>query len=125
MGFQKLETIADMAWAEKNPEIMNWLVSAGIKPRTQKNYRRFMFRFLTEIMPMSPKDFLALALADRRKFLVEVKTKLGAIQSVAVAFNMKAAVNTFLEFHEAGVQITNKIKRRKVWKRKELSWQDA
>jgi hypothetical protein len=54
-----------------------------------------------------------------------VKTKLGAIQSVATAFNMKAAVNSFLDFHEADVQILNKIKRRKVWKRKELAWPDA
>jgi hypothetical protein len=64
---------------------------------------------------------LGLALSDRRKFLVEAKTKLGAIQSVAVAFNMKAALNSFLNFYETDVQITNKIKRRKVWKRKELS----
>jgi hypothetical protein len=74
---------------------------------------------------MTPKDFLALALEDRRKFLVDVKTKLGEIPSIAVAFNMKAAINSFLDFHEADVQILNKIKRRKVWKRKELAWQDA
>ncbi|MGP8070951.1 MAG: hypothetical protein ACLP5V_13790 [Candidatus Bathyarchaeia archaeon] len=55
----------------------------------------------------------------KKRFLIDVKTKLSAIESVAVVFNMKAAVNSFLDFHEADVQILNKVKRRKVWKRKE------
>jgi len=125
LAFHKIPETPDMIWAKENPEIVKWLGSSDIKPRTQKNYRQLMYRFLTEHMKMTPKDFLASALEDRRTFLIDVKTKLGAIQSVAVAFNMKAAVNSFLDFHEADVQITNKIKRRKVWKRKELAWQDA
>lgn len=125
MAFQKQGTSVDLEWSKQHPEIMKWLTSAGIKPRTQKNYRRFIYRFLTEQMPMTPKNFLAFALEDRRKFLVDVKTKLGEVPSVSVAGNMKAAINSFLDFHEADVQILNKIKRRKVWKRKELAWQDA
>jgi hypothetical protein len=114
-----------MIWAEQNPEIFKWLASAEIKPRTVSNYRRLIYRFLTQHMKMTAKDFLALALSDRRKFLIDVKTQLGQIKSVALAFNMKASVNSFLAFYEADVQIVNKIKRRKVWKRKELAWQDA
>ena len=109
---------------EKIPEIKNWLDGSGIKPTTRMYYAKRLYEFLeTE----TPKQFIDRALQHPRDVAIQIKSKLApaAQKSPSVAFHMRAAIKSFLQFYETDVHVNGKIKLRRTWKKPYLSWTDA
>jgi hypothetical protein len=106
------------------PEIKNWLDGSDIKPTTRWNYSQRLYEFLDG---QPPKQFLEKALKDPRGLSIEVKTKLAPVikRSPSIAFHMRAAVKSLLEFYETGIHLNSKVKLRRSWKKPYLAWADA
>lgn len=106
------------------PEIKKWLDGSDIRPATRWNYSVRLFEFLGE---ESPKHFLEKALSDPRGFSIDIKTRLAPVvqKSPSIAFHMRAAAKSLLEFYETGIHLNSKVKLRRSWKKPYISWVDA
>jgi hypothetical protein len=106
------------------PEIKTWLDGSDIKPSTRGYYAKRLFEFLDG---EAPKHFLDRALKSPREISIQIKTKIGkAVQnSPSIAFHMRAALKSFLEFYETDVHLNGKLKLRRKWNKPYLSWADA
>lgn len=109
---------------EKNFEVRNWLDGSDLKPATRKYYLKRLYEFLKG---EEPKAFLDRALKNPREVSIEIKGKIGPIaqKSPSVAFHMRAAVKSFLDYYETGVHVNSKVKVRRKWQKPYLSWADA
>jgi hypothetical protein len=106
------------------PEVKTWLDGSDIKPTTRGYYTKRLYEFLDG---EPPKQFLDRALKNPREVSIEIKTKIGkAVQnSPSIAFHMRAALKSFLEFYETDVHLNGKLKLRRRWNKPYLSWADA
>lgn len=115
---EKLEQFSEI------PEIKIWLDGSALKPATRDYYTKRLYEFLEG---EAPKAFIERALKNSREVAIEIKSKIGrtAQRSASVAFHMKAAVKSFLEFYETGVHVNSKVSLRRKWQKPYLSWEDA
>ena len=106
------------------PEVKSWLDGAGIKPTTRTYYAQRLYEFLGS---ETPKQFIDRALQHPREVSIQIKGKIGplALKSASIAFHMRAAIRSFLEFYETDVHVNGKLKLRRSWKKPYLSWADA
>lgn len=106
------------------PEVKTWLDGSDIKPTTHDYYSKRLFEFLDG---EAPKLFLDRALKNPREVSIEIKTKVGKVvqRSPAIAFHMRAALKSFLEFYETDVHANGELKVRRKWNKPYLSWADA
>ena len=106
------------------PEIKTWLDGSDLKPTTRAYYTKRLFEFLDG---EAPKQFLDRALKNPREVSIEIKSRIGkAVQrSPSIAFHMRAALKSFLEFYETDVHMNGKLKLRRKWNKPYLSWADA
>ena len=109
---------------EKIPEIKAWLDASDLKPTTREYYCRRLYEFLAG---EAPKAFLDRALARPREVGIEIKGKIGAFvqRSPAVAFHVRAALKSFVDFHDLPVKINGRIKVRRKWRKPEIPWTTA
>jgi len=106
------------------PEIKTWLDASDIKATTREYYTKRLYEFL-ESEP--PKQFLDRALKSPREVSIQAKTKIGRVvqRSPSIAFHMRAALKSFLEFYETDIHLNGKLRVRRKWKKPYLSWADA
>ena len=107
------------------PEIKTWLDGSDIKPSTRGYYAKRLYEFLDS--KQTPKQFLDKALANPREVGIQIKGTVAAVaqKSPSVAFHMRAALKSFLEYYDTNVHVNTKIKLRRTWKKPYLSWADA
>lgn len=110
---------------EKIHEIKNWLDGSDLRPSTRSYYAKRLFEFL---VGEEPELFIERALKNPRGVAIEIKGKVGetvAKHGSSPGFHMRAAVKSFLDYYETGVQVNSKVKIRRTWRKPYLSWQDA
>jgi len=107
------------------PEIKTWLDGSDIRLSTRGYYAKRLYEFLDG--KETPKQFLDEALANPREVGIHIKGTVAAVaqKSPSVAFHMRAALKSFLEYYDTDVHVTGKVKLRRTWKKPYLSWADA
>jgi hypothetical protein len=106
------------------PEIKTWLDASDIKPTTRGYYTKRLYEFLEG---EAPKHFLDRALKSPREISIEAKSRIGKVvqRSPSIAFHMRAALKSFLEFYETEIHLNGKLKVRRKWNKPYISWSDA
>jgi len=108
------------------PDVKAWYngIATQLKESTKEQYTIFLMRYLGK---EDPARFLKRAQENTRETAIEIKGRLGEIykHSMHAAHITKYALRSFLDFHEAGLEVKTKIKVRRVRKKPELSWEDA
>ncbi len=106
------------------PEVKAWITGIQIKPATSLYYTKHLWQFLEG---EAPKTFIDRALKNPREISIEIKGRIGKVaqRSPSVAFHTRAAVKSFVEFHELGVHMNGMVKVRRKWSKPYISWADA
>jgi len=115
---------AQLAQFEQIPEVKEWVDGIDIKASTRSYYVKRLHQYLAG---ESPKAFVDRALKNPRDTAIEIKKRITPLskKSPSVAFHVRAAVKSYLEFYETDVHITGKLKVRRTWEKHYLQWHDA
>jgi len=108
------------------PDVKSWYngIVTSLKESTRQQYVIFLMRYLGK---EDPAVFLKRARGNPREVAVEIRSRLGELynRSMTAAHLAKYALQSFLDFHEVGLEVKAKVKVRRVRKKPELSWEDA
>jgi hypothetical protein len=113
-----------LAEFERIPEVSGWLDGIAVKPSTRSYYNLRLYEFLAG---EEPKAFIERALKNQREVTIEIKGRIGqrARRSPSEAVHMQAALKSFLQYYETGVHVNGKIRVRRAWQKRYLSWEDG